>query len=96
MRSMTIQLGRQGVLTLPAELQQRYNLGEGALFTLIDLGDGSFILTPRPSQVQAAGDQVGQALAEAGLTLDDMFDALDAEREQYYQEHFGGSGSLSR
>ena len=96
MSSMTIQLGRQGVLTLPAELQQRYNLDEGALFTLIDLGDGSFILTPRPSQVQAAGDQVGQALAEAGLTLDDMFDALDAEREQYYQERFGGSGSLAR
>lgn len=51
MVTMTVQIRRKGVITLPVEMRRRYGLDEGDVFTLLDLGDGSFLLTPRVSQV---------------------------------------------
>jgi bifunctional DNA-binding transcriptional regulator/antitoxin component of YhaV-PrlF toxin-antitoxin module len=86
--TMTVQIRRKGVITLPVELRRRYGLGEGDVFTLMDLGDGSFLLTPRVSQVARLGDQVGRVMAEEGVDLEEMLEALDQERELYYQEHY--------
>jgi bifunctional DNA-binding transcriptional regulator/antitoxin component of YhaV-PrlF toxin-antitoxin module len=88
MAAMTVQIRSKGVITLPVKLRRRYDLEEGDVFTLVDLGDGSFLLTPRISQVERLGDQVSQAMAEAEVTLDDMLKALDEERERYYQEQY--------
>jgi len=51
MATTTVQIRRKGLITLPAELRRQYNLTEGDALTLVDLGDGSFLLTPRVSQV---------------------------------------------
>jgi bifunctional DNA-binding transcriptional regulator/antitoxin component of YhaV-PrlF toxin-antitoxin module len=88
MTTMTVQIRRKGVITLPVELRRRYGLGEGDVFTLMDLGDGSFLLTLRVSQVARLGDQVAQVMAEEGVDLEEMLEALDQERELYYQEHY--------
>jgi AbrB family looped-hinge helix DNA binding protein len=42
---VTIQVRQRGVLTLPAELREQYNIQEGDTFSLVDL-DGIFVLTP--------------------------------------------------
>jgi bifunctional DNA-binding transcriptional regulator/antitoxin component of YhaV-PrlF toxin-antitoxin module len=86
--SNTIQIRNKGTLTLPIELRRKYNLAEGDVFTLIDLGDGAFVLTPRLTQADRLGDRVAQALDEAGISLEDMLVALDQERERYYQERY--------
>jgi bifunctional DNA-binding transcriptional regulator/antitoxin component of YhaV-PrlF toxin-antitoxin module len=88
MTTMTVQIRRKGVITLPVELRRQYNLDEGDVFTLVDLGDGSFLLTPRVSQVAWLGKQVAQLMEEEDVTLDEMLEALDQERETYYQEHY--------
>ena len=88
MTTMTVQIRRKGVITLPVELRRQYNLDEGDVFTLVDLGDGSFLLTPRVSQVARLGNQVAQLMEEEVVTLDEMLEALDQERETYYQEHY--------
>jgi bifunctional DNA-binding transcriptional regulator/antitoxin component of YhaV-PrlF toxin-antitoxin module len=88
MTTMTVQIRRKGVITLPVELRRQYNLDEGDVFTLVDLGDGSFLLTPRVSQVARLGNQVAQLMEEESVTLDEMLEALDQERETYYQEHY--------
>ncbi len=49
-----LQMRKKGNLTLPAELRSKYGLNEGDVFTLIDLGDGSFMLSPRISRVRSA------------------------------------------
>ena len=85
---MTIQIRRKGVITLPAELRRQYSLDEGDVFTLVDLGDGSFLLTPQVSRVANLGDQVGRLMAEEDATLEEMLEALDEERERYYREHY--------
>jgi AbrB family looped-hinge helix DNA binding protein len=84
----TIQIRKKGSLTLPAELREKYGLNEGDIFTLIDLGEGSFLITPRLSQVNRFGDRVAEVLNEEGVSLDDLLSTLDEERQCYYREHY--------
>jgi bifunctional DNA-binding transcriptional regulator/antitoxin component of YhaV-PrlF toxin-antitoxin module len=86
--STTIQIRSKGSLTLPIEFRRKYGLGEGDVITLIDMGDGSFLLTPFVTQVDRLGDRVAKAMADKGVTLDEILTALDEERERYYQERF--------
>ena len=88
MATMTVQIRRKGVITLPVELRRRYDLDEGDVFTLVDLGDGSFLLTPQVSQVARLGDQVARVMAEEGVGLEEMLKVLDEERELYYRDHY--------
>jgi bifunctional DNA-binding transcriptional regulator/antitoxin component of YhaV-PrlF toxin-antitoxin module len=88
MTTLTVQIRRKGLITLPVELRRQYGLGEGDVFTLVDLGNGSFLLTPRVSQVARMGDQVARLMEEEGVTLEEMLETLDEERESYYQQHY--------
>ncbi len=88
--TMTIQIRKKGSFTLPVDLRNKYNLDEGDVFTLIDLGDGSFLMTPQVSQVNRLGDRVTRILKEEGVSLEDLLTALDEERQQYYREHYAG------
>lgn len=88
MASDIIQVRKKGSITLPMDLRTRYGVNEGDIFTLIDLGDGSFLLTPRISQVNRLGDRVAEILDQEGVSLDDLLSTLDGERERYYQEHY--------
>jgi bifunctional DNA-binding transcriptional regulator/antitoxin component of YhaV-PrlF toxin-antitoxin module len=87
---MTIQIRKKGSFTLPVDLRNKYNLDEGDVFTLIDLGDGSFLLTPQVSQVNRLGDRVTHILKDESVSLEDLLTALDEERQQYYREHYAG------
>ena len=91
MTTTTIQIRRKGVITLPAKLCRQYKLEEGDIFTLVDLGDGSFLLTPQVSQVAHLGDQVARLMEKEGVTVEEMLEALDQEREIYYREHYAQS-----
>jgi bifunctional DNA-binding transcriptional regulator/antitoxin component of YhaV-PrlF toxin-antitoxin module len=88
MTTNTIQVRKKGSITLPMDLRTKYGVDEGDIFTLIDMGDGSFLLTPRISQVNRLGDRVADILSEEGVSLDDLLNTLDDERERYYQEHY--------
>ena len=86
--SNSIQIRGKGTVTLPIELRRKYGLDEGDVITLIDLGDGSFLLTPIVTQVDRLGDRVATIMAEAGITEEEVMTALDEEREHYYQERY--------
>jgi len=88
--STTIQIRGKGAVTLPIELRRKYGLDEGDIITLIDLGDGSFLLTPIITKVDHFGDRVAQTMAEEGISLDEIMTALDEERERYYKERYAG------
>lgn len=88
--STTIQIRGKGAVTIPVDLRRKYGLDEGDIITLIDLGDGSFLLTPKVTKVDRLGDRVAQAMAKEGISLDEILTALDEERERYYQERYAG------
>lgn len=88
MTATTIQLRRKGVLTLPADLRRKYGFQENDVFTLQDLGDGSFLLVPGLSQVARLGDRVAELMQDQEISVDEMLEALEEEREAYYREHY--------
>lgn len=88
MASNIVQVRKKGTFTLPMDFRAKYGVGEGDIFTLIDMGDGSILLTPRISQVNRLGDRVAEILNAESVSLDDLLNTLDEERERYYQEHY--------
>lgn len=87
-KSTVLQIRGKGTVTLPIEFRRKYGIDEGDVITLIDLGDGSFLLTPIITQVDRLGDRVARTIAEAGVSEEEILEALDEERERYYQERY--------
>ena len=88
--STTIQIRGKGTVTLPVELRRKYGFDEGDVITLVDLGEGSILITPTVSQVDRLGDRIAKRLEEEGVSLDEILAALDEERERFYQERYAG------
>ena len=86
--STILQIRGKGTLTLPVDLRRKYGLNEGDIITLIDLGEGSFLLTPVVTQLDRLGDRIARAIQTEGVSVDDILAALDEERERYYQEQY--------
>lgn len=83
-----IQLRSKGTFVLPKRLRQKYGFKPGDVFALIDLGDGAFVLTPQVSSLAALGDKVAEIMDEEGITLQEMLEGLEQERDDYYREHY--------
>jgi bifunctional DNA-binding transcriptional regulator/antitoxin component of YhaV-PrlF toxin-antitoxin module len=90
--SVTIQMRAKGSITLPAELRQRYALEDGDVFTLVDLGDGSFLLVPRISIVPKLVAEIEALREEAGLSVEDLLEGLPDERRKLYEERLRDDG----
>ena len=87
----TVQMRGKGTITFPAKLRSKYNLQEGEVFTIIDLGEGSFLLKPKVLEVDKLSRQIARRLKEENVTLEDLFETLREERKKYYQENYGKS-----
>ena len=79
----TLRIGSKGTITFPARLRKRYNLEEGEVLTLVDLGEGSLLLRPKLSQVDRLSRQITRRLKKENVALDDLLLALDEERTTY-------------
>ena len=83
----TIQIRKRGVLTLPAELREKYTIQEGDTYRLVDM-DGIFVLTPMVPMVPELAREIERIRQESGLSLEELLDGLKEERERYYQEKY--------
>jgi len=80
--TITIQVARRGLVTLPKALRQAYSIQEGDQLTLLDLG-GVFVLSPRRSEIDRIADQLRTTLLEKGESLEGMLQALREARQRY-------------
>ena len=74
---------RRGVITLPKELREQNQINEGDTLTLIDLGDGVFVLSPRRSRVDEIADKLAKGWQGSGETLESMLETLREVRAEY-------------
>jgi bifunctional DNA-binding transcriptional regulator/antitoxin component of YhaV-PrlF toxin-antitoxin module len=81
METFTVQVAQRGLVTLPQTLRRTYNIQTGQEFTLLDL-DGLFLLSPRPSQIDALADKIAGELTKRGETLESMLQALQEVRTE--------------
>ncbi|NJC97897.1 MAG: hypothetical protein C3F07_05875 [Anaerolineales bacterium] len=83
-----VQMRGKGTITFPAKLRNKYKLQEGEVFTIIDLGGGSFLLKPKVLEVDKFASRIAKRLKEENVSLDDLLQTLDEERKTYYQENY--------
>jgi bifunctional DNA-binding transcriptional regulator/antitoxin component of YhaV-PrlF toxin-antitoxin module len=76
----TIQVRGRGVITLPTELRQKYGIGEGDVFRLVDL-DGIFVLTPMTPMVPELAREIEKLRLEAGVSLEELLAGLQELRQ---------------
>ena len=84
----TIQVRDRGVITLPADLREKYGIENGDIFRLVDL-DGVFVLTPMVPMVPELAREIEKARLEAGLSMEELLQGLREQRERYVQEKYG-------
>ena len=86
--SLTIQVRERGVVTLPAELREKYHIENGKIFHLVDM-DGIFVFVPMAPMVPELANEIERIRLEAGLSMEDLLDDLRKQRERYNQEKYG-------
>jgi len=86
----TIQVRKRGVVTLPADLREKYSIQEGDTYRLVDL-DGIFVLTPMVTMVPELVREIERYRIEAGVGSEELIQSLREERERYYREKYADS-----
>jgi len=89
MQEATIQVRQRGALTLPAEIRKKYGIEAGDTYRMVDL-DGIFILTPMAPMVPELAREIERLRLDAGLSIEDLLEGLQEQREQYYVERYAG------
>lgn len=78
-----VQVVRRGIITLPKELREQNNIEEGDTLTLINLGDGVVVMSPRRSRIDEIADKMAKELQESGESLESMLKTLREVRADY-------------
>ncbi len=85
--TLSVQVAKRGIITLPKRLRDQYNIREGDDLTLLDLG-GTFVLTRQRSQVDDVADRLGALLQESGESLESMLQTLREDRDRVFDEQY--------
>ena len=78
-----VQVVRRGIITLPKELREHNNIEEGDTLTLIELGDGVVIMSPRRSRVDEIANKLAKEWQDSGESLESMLSTLHEVRAEY-------------
>ena len=78
-----VQVVQRGLITLPKELREQNRIDEGDTLTLIDLGEGVFVMSSRRSRVDEIANKLAREWRESGETLESMLKALREVRAEY-------------
>lgn len=84
---IAIQVRKRGVVTLPADLREKYGIEEGDTFRVVDL-DGILVLTPMVPMVPELAREIERIRLEAGLSTEELLRGLREQRERYVQDTY--------
>jgi len=79
----------RGQLTIPKKIREMSHLEEGQIVSIIPVGDG-LIVTPRRLELDEARREIRKVIKEAAnVTVEELLEALQEERDRLYQETYG-------
>jgi bifunctional DNA-binding transcriptional regulator/antitoxin component of YhaV-PrlF toxin-antitoxin module len=81
--SLIVEVRERGVFILPAELREKYAIEKGRVFQWIDI-EGVLVLVPMVPIVSELACQIDKIRLEAGLTMDQLLEALRQQRQSAY------------
>jgi AbrB family looped-hinge helix DNA binding protein len=86
-RNLT-RIQEKGQVTLPADIRRRLGLKKGDLVAITETQQG-ILITPQEVIATQALAEIGAALKERGLSLDDMIERGRAIRGRLLEEQYG-------
>ena len=78
----------RGQLTIPKKIREMSHLEEGQIVSIIPVGDG-LIVTPRRLELDEAQWEIRKVIKAANVTVEELLEALQEERDRLYQETYG-------
>jgi AbrB family looped-hinge helix DNA binding protein len=78
----------RGQLTIPKKVREKGNLYEGEAVSIIPIGD-SVLVTPRRLDLDEARREIRKILKASGVTLEELLEGLEDEREVLFEETYG-------
>ena len=91
MPTPVVRVQEKGQVTIPLEIRQKLNLKKGDLVTFVETEKG-VVIKPAEVVVIEALDQIGQALKEKGLSLEDLIERGREIREELVEKEYNHSG----
>jgi bifunctional DNA-binding transcriptional regulator/antitoxin component of YhaV-PrlF toxin-antitoxin module len=85
MKAFPLRLQKEGQITVPPSVQTYFNLTEGDMLTLLQLGD-LVLLTAKSLQVPQLADRITAIREGEGISLTDLLEGIAKEREKLWQE----------
>ncbi|MEA5599489.1 hypothetical protein [Rivularia sp. UHCC 0363] len=79
-KTFPVRLEKEGVISIPQAMQDNLSLSEGDMLTLVQIGD-LVLLTLKKLQVPQLADQIAALRLDAGLSIEDLLEGLEQERE---------------
>ena len=87
MTASAVRVQERGQVTIPKEIRDRLDLKKGDLVTFVETEEG-VIIKPAEVVVSAALDEIGEALKERGLSLDELIERGREIREDLIKEEY--------
>jgi antitoxin PrlF len=78
----------KGQVTIPTEIRKKLGLKKGDLVAFVETEDG-VLISPREVVVAKALEQIGAALQEKGITLEQLMEDSHTIRGQLIEEKYG-------
>ena len=88
MEQLSVQVRDRGVITLPSELREKYDIESGKIYQLVDL-DGVFVLMPMVPMVPELAQEIEKIRKEAGLSMEELLVGLREQSARYTTEKYG-------
>lgn len=85
-----VRVQEKGQVTIPKEIREKLDIKKGDLVTFVETEAG-ILLQPAQIVVSAALDEIGRALQEEGLSLEQMVERGRWIRGGLVEEHYGVS-----
>jgi AbrB family looped-hinge helix DNA binding protein len=86
--ALVVQVRERGQVTIPAEIRRQMGIEEGDVFSLIQLGD-TLVATRKKLVAPEVAAAIEGLMREQGVTLADLLDGLEKQREVYVREKYG-------
>jgi len=84
----TYVIQERGQITLPVDLRRKYGLKKGDVVVFEETADG-ILISPREALVMRLMDEIGTALRERGVTLDELIEDGREIRGELLKELYG-------
>lgn len=83
-----IRLRPKGQITLPQTVRDHWEVADGDILTLLEVGD-LVLLSRKEPEVPRLADKIVALMSEQGVSLADLLEGLEEERKAIRVERYG-------